>query len=147
MASTATHADETSAARGDGEVSLIRLYVLRAAYLLLIVGLGGMIVPDIVSHPITDRGVIAALLGAVWTLAFLGLRYPLQMLPLLMFELVWKLIWVAGYGLPQWSAGRLTPVTADDLTNTLFGVILMPLVIPWGYVWRRYVRQPAARWR
>lgn len=146
ITSTAIHADAASAARG-GEVSLMRLYVLRATYLLLIVGLGGLIVPDIVNHSITDRGIIAALLGAVWALAFLGLRYPLQMLPLLMFELVWKLIWVAGYGLPIWSAGRLTPVTADDLTNTLFGVILMPLVIPWGYVWRRYVRQPAERWR
>ncbi len=69
------------------------------------------------------------------------------MLPLLLFELVWKLIWVLAYGLPLWSAGQLTPVTAQDLTNTLFGVILMPLVIPWTYVWRRYVRQPGARWR
>jgi hypothetical protein len=147
MASSAAHAHENSTARADDEVSLIRLYVLRATYLLLIVGLGGLIVPQIVSHPITDRGVIAALLGAVWALAFLGLRYPLQMLPLLMFELVWKTIWVLAYGLPSWSAGQLTPVTAEDLTNTLFGVILMPLVIPWGYVWRRYVRQPGARWR
>jgi hypothetical protein len=31
-------------------------------------------VPDIVSHKITDRGVIAALLGGTWALAFLGLR-------------------------------------------------------------------------
>jgi len=145
MASTVTHA--TTAAPADAEVSLVRLYVLRAAYLLLIVGLGGLIVPQIVSHPIGERGIIAALLGGVWALAFLGLRYPLQMLPLLLFELAWKLIWVAAYGLPQWSAGQLTPVTAEDLQNTLFGVILMPLVIPWGYVWRRYVRQPADRWR
>ena len=146
MASTATHAHETSAGT-DGEVSLVRLYVLRATYLLIIVGLGGMIVPQIVSHPIADRGVIAALLGGVWTLAFLGLRYPLQMLPLLMFEFVWKVIWVAAYGLPQWSAGQLTPVTSEDLVNTLFGVILMPLVIPWGYVRRRYVKQPGDHWR
>ena len=145
MASTVTHA--TTAAPADAEVSLVRLYVLRAAYLLLIVGLGGLIVPQIVSHPIGERGIIAALLGGVWALAFLGLRYPLQMLPLLLFELAWKLIWVAAYGLPQWSAGQLTPVTAEDFQNTLFGVILMPLVIPWGYVWRRYVRQPADRWR
>lgn len=147
MASNATHADETPAARADSEVSLTRLYVLRATYLLLIVGLGGMIVPQILSHPIADRGVIAALLGGVWALAFVGLRYPLQMLPLLMFEFVWKVIWVLAYGFPQWSAGRLTPVTSEDLTNTLVGVILMPLVIPWGYVWRRYVRRPAERWR
>ena len=147
MASSAAYAHDTSATRAEDEVSLTRLYVLRAAYLLIIVGLGGMIVPDILSHPITDRGVIAALLGGVWALAFIGLRYPLRMLPLLMFELAWKLIWVLAYGLPSWSAGQLTPVTAEDLTNTLFGVILMPLVIPWGYVWRRYVKQPGARWR
>jgi hypothetical protein len=131
----------------DSEVSLLRLYILRAGYLLLIVGLGAMIVPGIVSHPITERGVIAALLGAVWLLAFIGLFHPLRMLPLLLFELVWKVIWVLAYGLPQWSAGRLTPVTADDLTNTLVGVVLMPLVIPWPWVWRHYVRAPAARWR
>ena len=147
MASIATHAPETSAPRIEDEVSLFRLYLLRAGYLLLVVGLGGLIVPQIVNHPITDRGVIAALLGGIWLLAFLGLRYPLQMLPLLLFELAWKLIWLLAYGLPKWSAGQLPPVTAEDLTNTLFGVALMPLIIPWGYVWRRYVRQPGARWR
>lgn len=147
MASTTTQTHQRPAAQANGEVSLIRLHVLRAAYLLLIVGLGGMIVPQILSHPITDRGIIAALLGGVWALAFLGLRYPLQMLPLLMFEFAWKAIWLAAYGLPSWSAGQLTPVTADDLTNTLFGVILMPLVIPWAYVWRHYVKRPGDRWR
>jgi hypothetical protein len=141
------HASEASAPRGEGEVSLVRLYVLRATYLLLIVGIGGMVGPEILNHPVTNRGVIAALLGGVGLLALLGLRYPLQMLPLLMFEFTWKLIWVAAYGVPQWSAGQLTPVTSEDLVNTLVGVILMPLVIPWPYVWRHYVRAPAERWR
>ncbi|MEA3012889.1 MAG: hypothetical protein QOD42_1434 [Sphingomonadales bacterium] len=147
MASTAAQAPEMAPARAEDKVSLIRLYVLRAAYLLLIVGLGGLIVPQIVSHPISDRGIIAALLGGIWLLAFIGLLHPLRMLPLLMFEFAWKVIWVLAYGLPSWSAGQLTPVTSEDLTNTLVGVVLMPLVIPWGYVWRRYVRQPGARWR
>lgn len=145
MASIAT--PDSGSSRDSDEVSLRRLYILRAAYLLLIVGLGAMIVPGIVSHSLSERGVIAALLGAVWLLAFVGLLHPLRMLPLLLFEFVWKLIWVLAYGLPQWSAGRLTPVTADDLTNTLVGVVLMPLVIPWPYVWRHYVRAPGARWR
>ena len=147
MASIATQRRDTATAAAGEEVSLLRLYILRAAYLLLIVGLGAMIVPDIISHPIGERGVIAALLGAIWLLAFAGLLHPVRMLPLLLFEFAWKLIWVLAYGLPQWSAGRLTPVTADDLTNTMVGVVLMPLVIPWPYVWRHYVRAPADRWR
>jgi hypothetical protein len=116
-------------------------------YLVLVIGLGAMIVPEIISHDLTSRGVIPALLGAVWLLAFLGLRYPLEMLPLLMFELAWKAIWMVAYGLPQWSAGALPPTFAEDMFNIAFGVILMPLVIPWGYVWRHYVMAPADRWR
>jgi hypothetical protein len=90
--------------------------------------------------------VIPSLLGAVWALAFLGLRYPLQMLPLLMFEFLWKLIWMAAYGLPQWSTGQVPPTFAEDMFNIAFGVILL-VVIPWGYAWRHYIRQPAERWR
>ena len=128
-------------------MSLTRLYVLRAAYLLLVVGLGAMIVPELLNHPLTSRGVIASLLGAVWVLAFIGLRFPLGMLPLLMFEFAWKAIWMVAYGLPQWFAGQFPPTFAEDFFNVGIGVILMPLVIPWGYVWRRYVKRSGARWR
>ena len=128
-----------------GEVSLARLYVLRAMYLLLVVGLGAMIVPEIVSHELTSRGVIPSLLGAVWLLAFLGLRYPLEMIPLLLFELAWKAVWMVAYGLPQWSSGQRPPTFAEDFFNIGTGAILL-LVIPWGYVWRQYVKRPGARW-
>jgi hypothetical protein len=131
----------------ESEVSLARLYVLRATYLLLVVGLGAMILPPLLSHAPMARGVIPSLLGAVWVLAFVGLRYPLQMLPLLMFEFVWKALWLIDYGLPQWSSGQLPPTFAEDFQNIALGVILMPLVIPWGYVYRHYVKQRANRWR
>ena len=129
------------------EVSLVRIYVLRATYLLLVIGLGGMIVPEVVSHPVISRGVIPSLLGAVWVLAFVGLKYPLEMLPLLMFEFAWKSIWMLAYGLPQWYASQLPATFAEDSFNIGVGVILMPLVIPWGYVYRHYVKQSGARWR
>jgi len=122
------------------DVSLARLYVLRATYLLLVVGLGAVIVPEIVGHALTSRGVIPSLLGGLWAIAFLGLRYPLQMLPLLMFEFAWKLIWMISYGLPQWSAGELPPTFSEDFVSIGAGVILMPLVIPWGYVHRRFLK-------
>jgi len=139
--------NETQQANFAQEVSLTRIYVLRATYLLLVIGLGGMIVPDVVSHPVLSRGVIPSLLGAVWVLAFVGLKHPLEMLPLLMFEFAWKSIWTVAYGLPQWSAGQLPLTFAEDSFNIGLGVILMPLVIPWGYVYRHYVKQSGARWR
>jgi hypothetical protein len=138
---------ETQQANVAREVSLARIYVLRATYLLLVIGLGGMIVPEVVSHPVISRGVVPSLLGAVWVLAFVGLKYPLQMLPLLMFEFAWKSIWMLAYGLPQWYAGQLPATFAEDSFNIGVGVILMPLVIPWGYVYRHYVKQSGARWR
>ena len=128
------------------ELPLWRLYVLRAMYLLLVVGLGATIIPQILAPGAVGRGVIPSLLGAVWLLALLGLRYPLQMLPLLMFELAWKTIWMVAYGLPQRSAGVRPPTYAEDFFSIGTGAILL-LVIPWGYVWQRYVRQPAERWR
>ena len=146
MASTAASARLPSEL-AEREVSLLRLYVLRAMYLVLVLGLGAMIVPELVSHELTSRGVIAALLGAVWLLAFLGLRYPLEMLPLLLFELAWKAIWLVFYGLPQWWAAQYPPTFAEDFFNIAFGVMVMPLVIPWGYVWRHYMKAPSERWR
>jgi hypothetical protein len=146
MASTAASVSPPAERASQGEVSLFRLYVLRAMYLVLVIGLGAMIVPEILNHPLLSRGVIASLLGAVWLLAFLGLRYPLEMLPLLMFELAWKAIWMIAYGLPQWSAGAQPPTFAEDSFNIALGAVLL-LVIPWGYVWRHYVTRPATRWR
>ena len=139
--------NETQQANVAQEVSLARIYVLRATYLLLVIGLGAMIVPDVVSHPVISRGVIPSLLGAVWVLAFVGLKYPLKMLPLLMFEFAWKSIWMLAYGLSQWYASQLPATFAEDSFNIGVGVILMPLVIPWGYVYRHYVKQSGARWR
>ena len=130
-----------------GEVSLVRLYVLRTTYLLLVFGLGAMNLPELVRHNPTARGVIPSLLGGIWLLAFVGLRYPLQMLPLLLFEFAWKTIWLLDYGLPQWSSGQLPPTFTDDFQAIAVGVILMPIVIPWGYVYRRYVKQGGDRWK
>ena len=147
MASTAASASPIHDRASTDEVSLVRLYVLRATYLLLVVGLGATIVPEILGHTPMSRGVIPSLLGALWALAFLGLRYPLQMLPLLMFEFAWKAIWLVAYGLPQRSAGQMPPTFADDFPAIALGVIVMPLVIPRSYVWRHYVKRPGARWR
>ena len=132
--------------RHEDEVSLARLYVLRATYLLLIVGLGAVNLPQLISHDPISRGVIPSLLGGIWLLAFLGFKHPLKMLPLLMFEFAWKAIWLFDYGLPQWTSGQIPPTWPQDFKAIVAGVILMPIVIPWAYVYRHYVKMPG-RWR
>ena len=55
---------------------------------------------------------------------------------------------LVAYGLPQWRSGSGPPSLTEDLWSIgAFGVLVMPLVIPWSYVWRHYVKAPAERWR
>ena len=132
------------------EVSTLRLYLLRAMYLLIALGLGVTIWPGILSPPedLSHMGsVVRSVLGAVALLAALGIRYPLQMLPLLLFELLWKSIWVLVFGLPLWTAQQLDPNTQETLKACLMGVVLVPLVVPWGYVIKQYLKAPGDRWR
>lgn len=147
MNSNATTVSAAPVAPIDSEVSLVRLYVLRAMYLVLVVGGGVAFLPQLIGHEPTARGVIPSMLAAMWVLACFGLRYPLQMLPILLFELVWKTIWLVDYGLPQWRAGVNTPVFKDDFKSIALGPLVFILVIPWGYVFRHYLKKPGERWR
>ena len=147
MASTAATIASVPGETDASDVSLVRLHVLRAIYALLAVGIGAMILPPLVSHAPDARGVIPSLIGAVGLLALIGLRHPLRMLPLLMFEFAWKTLWLLVFGLPQYASSHMPATFAEDFFNIAFGVVLMPIVIPWGHVWRRYVKAPAERWR
>lgn len=132
------------------DVSTFRLYVLRAMYLIIAVGLGITIWPGILAPPENlshMASVVRSVLGAVALLALLGIRYPLKMLPLLLFELIWKTIWVLAFGLPLWMNHKLDAGTGETLKACLMGVVLVPLAMPWGYLFRQYVRAPGDRWR
>ncbi|MBM3907339.1 MAG: hypothetical protein FJ363_04565 [Gemmatimonadetes bacterium] len=131
------------------EVSVVRLYVLRATYLLIVVGVGLMIWPLLLGAPEAAdhfRGVTWCLLSTVALLAVLGIRYPLKMLPLLLFELIWKATWVIAIGLPRRGAGQLDGAFSETWFANVMGLVIFTLAIPWGYVIRRYVREPGDRW-
>lgn len=132
------------------EVSTFRLYLLRAMYLFMFVGLAMFKLPGIFNPPenlSTTGSVVLSVLGAIALLAVLGIRYPVKMLPLLLFELLWKIIWVLAFGLPLWYTQQLTPDAQDILINCLVGIVLVPLVMPWGYVLKQYVKVPGDRWK
>jgi hypothetical protein len=131
------------------DVSILRLHLLRAAYLLILVGMGSQIWPLLLDPPAGVehfRSVVWSFLGALTLLCVLGIRYPLQMLPLLLFELTWKAIWLLAIGIPRRMAGPLQGQFADTWTACVFGIVVVTLVMPWGYVVARYLRQPGDRW-
>jgi hypothetical protein len=84
---------------------------------------------------------------AVSLLALLGVRYPLQLLPLFLFEFTWKAVWVLAIGLPLWRTGRLDAATGDTWSTCLFSLLLFVLVIPWGHVFGHHGRARGDRWR
>jgi len=131
------------------EVSLIRLYTLRASYLVMAVGLGVTIWPVVLHHTnelAATKGPLLALLAGLGATAALGLRYPVQMLPVLLFELVWKAIYLTAFALPLWSAHQITAAVAENIRACLMVVIFIPL-IPWGYVFAHYVLKHGDRWK
>lgn len=127
-------------------VSLTRLHIMRVLYLLNFALLGSDVWPVLIGHvgpwdPV--RGAAYSLWATLSLLSGLGLRYPLQMLPLLLFQLVYKSIWLIAVGIPSQSAGQATDMT----TVFLVGVALDLIVIPWPYVFEHYVKKQGDRWK
>ena len=134
-------------------VSLVQLYLLRAGYLLLVVGLGTSVWPAMLQHqPWTltlspFQGVGNSMLAAMPILALLGIRYPLKMLPLLLFEISWKAIWLAMVAVPLWlSHSPIDPNVSQTITACLM-VVIYPIIMPWRYVFTTFALQPGDRWR
>jgi hypothetical protein len=132
----------------DQELSTRRLNVLRFGYAFLGVGLAIVKWPLLFqasSDPVMS-GVVTCLLTAMSLLAFLGLRYPARMLPILLFEVAWKVLWMAVVAVPHLVSGDMNAAISDVLFSCSFIVVIIA-VIPWGYAWRRYVRTPGDAWR
>jgi len=68
-----------------------------------------------------------------------------QMLPVLMFEVVWKAIYLTAFAYPVWSVHQVTAAMAEDIKAVSMVAILLPL-IPWRYVFTQYVMKRGERW-
>ena len=132
----------------DDAVALWRLYVLRACYAILAVGQGSIQIPLFLHHAhwTLNTGVAHSFLLALALLSIVGIRYPLQMLPLLVYELLWKTIWLCGIALPLWVAGQVDADTRGAFFEIAPIIIIIPL-LPWGYIFSRYLKKPGDRWR
>ena len=95
--------------RGEHEVSLAQLYALRAVYLFFAVDGFLATLPLLLDHT-PDRHLFLGVKGGLWLMGIVGVLHPLKVLPVLLFELGWKLVWL-GFLLGNAALG------APNLTN------------------------------
>jgi hypothetical protein len=147
--STVTHTVPSAApTAADPGLSPARLNLMRAGFLLMGVGLALVkwpLLPHAASLPFYD-GATLCLLTAMSLLGFLGLRYPIKLLPILLFEAIWKLLWLSLVALPKAITGSLDAATIANVYNCSLVLVILA-VIPWRYVWRTYVRARGDKWR
>ncbi len=128
---------------------LWRLNLMRVGYLVMGLGLAVVKWPVVIGYDRSTplyEGVVAVILTAMSLLAFLGLRYPVRLLPILLFEALWKLIWLGVVALPAVAAGDVDEAMRQVIVNCSV-VIIVFAVVPWRYVWQRYVTAKGDRWR
>ena len=92
------------------EVSPFRLNVLRAMYVFIVVGLGLYHWPKVIdpeTHWELIQGQALCMISAFSLLCLIGIRLPLLMLPILLWEVVWKTLWLVLVPLPQLIAGHI----------------------------------------
>ena len=125
------------------DVPTWRLHLLRAMYLLIVVGLACVVWPGFFNrtHPwALMNGVVSCMLVAFSLLALVGLRHPLRMLPILLWELTWKTVWLAVIAAPLAARGAMDEATLGTVVECSL-VVLVALVMPWRYVFDHYLRR------
>lgn len=121
-------------------IGRVRMIALRAYFLLTFIGMA----PSSLHYLATFEGawdpyhgVVFSFWSALALLCAVGVFRPLQMIPLLLLKLLYKMLWLGFVGLPVYLLEGLTGAASELAIANGAGVILSLLIIPWEYVLSR----------
>jgi hypothetical protein len=121
----------------------VNIYLLRLLFLLMLV----FVATDSWSAILTHEGRwdhVRAAAVSMWAaysvLAIFALVNPLKWLPIVIFEVFYKLIWLVIVAYPLWSRNQLSGSPAEEMTYAFLWVILPIIAMPWAYAFRTYLR-------
>ena len=121
----------------------IQIFGMRVGYVLVFTLVGYRSWTGILNHQGAWDPLQAAAVS-MWAssslLSLIGVFYPLRMLPLVLFEIGYKLIWLTAVAWPLWSANQLAGSPAEGMTYSFLPVVLPIALMPWGYVFRTCIR-------
>ena len=138
---------DDSPTRSSATLPTWRLNVMRVGYFVMAAGLAITKWPEFVAGGPWElrEGTVLTMLVAMSALALLGLRYPQRMLPILLFEVGWKLTWLGVVALPLWLDGNLTGAPREQAAAVLW-VALIIAVVPWRHVIDQFARARGEQW-
>jgi hypothetical protein len=123
----------------------INIYLLRLFYFLM----AFFVATDSWRAIITHEGPwdrFRAMSVCVWaayaTLAVFGLIHPLKWLPIMLFMIFYKSLWLIVVAYPLWREGELAGSPAGEMTGAFLGVPVVMLAVPWKYVFENYIYKP-----
>jgi hypothetical protein len=123
-------------------VPRINVYLLRLLYILMFFVLG----KETWTHVLTHQGPwepMDAVAWCVWTafatLAGIGIFRPVKMIPIVLLEIFYKLLWLYLVAYPLWVKGTLWSSPAADTAVAFLWVPLPLVAVPWAYVFRTYI--------
>jgi hypothetical protein len=127
--------------RYDG-VPLINIYLLKLLFTLMFLFLTYTSWTHIIHH----TGPWDPANSAAWfmwvsfgVIAVIGIRRPLKMLPIVLFEIVYKTAWLIVVAYPLYQRNELTGTPAEGMAHNFMLVILPIVAMPWRYFFRTYI--------
>jgi hypothetical protein len=72
-------------------------------------------------------------------LSGIGIVRPLKMLPILVFMVLYKSLWLVVVAYPLWAAGTLAGSPSEGMARIFVWVPVAYLAVPWGYFFTTYI--------
>ncbi|MBK8812481.1 MAG: hypothetical protein IPN69_17365 [Acidobacteria bacterium] len=120
----------------------INIYLLRVLYFLMIIDVATEAWQTIFKHegPWDHTKAVAWCVWAAYpTLGVFGLLRPLKWLPLVIFMIFYKTLWLFVVAYPLWQAGTLARSPADEMAHVFVAAPFVALIVPWMYVFKNFV--------
>jgi hypothetical protein len=132
--------------RYDG-VPLINIYLLKLLFTLMFL----FLTYDSWTHILHHTGPWDPANSAAWfmwgscsVIAVIGIRRPLKMLPIVLFEVIYKTAWLIVVAFPLYQRNQLTGTPAEGMAHNFMLVILPIVAMPWRYFFRTYIMDKRA---
>lgn len=120
----------------------LNIYALRTLFLLIFLFVGFDSWSALLKHegawdPM--RAAALSMFASYSLLSILGVFRPLKMLPIMIFMVVYKSIWLLFVAYPLWSAGKLAGSPVEGMARVFMWVPVAIVAVPWKYALDKYV--------